>query len=79
VRAGVRGRAGRARRLVAATKSEMSLPEFGKGSHAQRLSRRLALGIGAFVVALIAGLVIYAIVSQGRAGASEGQTRPYAA
>jgi hypothetical protein len=39
------------------------LPDFGEGSRQQRLSRRIALGIGTFLVALIAALVIYATVS----------------
>jgi flagellar biosynthesis/type III secretory pathway M-ring protein FliF/YscJ len=37
------------------------LPHFGEGSRATRRSRRLALGIAAFLVAIILALVVYAI------------------
>ena len=41
----------------------MSTPEFGQGSPERRGSRRLAIGIGAFVVAVIAVVAIVAILS----------------
>jgi hypothetical protein len=41
----------------------MSLPDFGKGSPAARRSRRMALAVGGFLLALIVGLLIYAIVA----------------
>ncbi len=37
------------------------LPDFGEGSRENRRTRRVALGVGAFVVALIVVLVAYAI------------------
>ncbi len=41
----------------------MSTPDFGEGGPGKRASRRLALAIGGFVVALIVALVVYAVVS----------------
>ncbi len=37
----------------------MSLPDFGEGSRTKRGTRRLSLGIGAFIVVAFVALVIY--------------------
>jgi hypothetical protein len=39
------------------------LPQFDEGSRATRRSRRLALGIAAFLITIVVALVVYAIVS----------------
>ena len=41
----------------------MSSPHFGEGGRGKKAARRIALGIGAAVIALIAILAILAIVS----------------
>jgi hypothetical protein len=41
----------------------VSLPDFGEGSRTKRGTRRLSLAIGAFIVAVIAAMVIYWIAS----------------
>jgi hypothetical protein len=38
------------------------LPHFDEGSRAARRSRRLALGMAAFLITIILALIVYAIV-----------------